>query len=692
MSLDRDNPYKGQDSYQVEDATLFFGREREAAQLTARIQGTRLTVLYAPSGAGKTSLLNARIIPALEAHGWLPVRSRPGDDPVDSLRRDTLHSLFPPLESELAALDNTMAELKLRNEDTIETLLEAFDSCPIAGAQHRRLLSPVANATAVPAESRRRVRFESAEGIMPPFEYATPYLCRVLRKTVEPIGLSDHFGALRSAGLGARRPDEDLSLTTPLGRLRSILSDSQLHSAYRAIVSWLHASPAGLRPFYENLTATYGAARSCFGLVLLLDQFEEVFTRFAGRPRATRIRQSSGASQSLDWHLREHLFDEIQKIYVSSSSSSQRKAVELPIRYVFSLREEYLARLGRLRRFVPELESSLYRLAWLSMDEAKEAIVGPITRRDYRILPSCVNAIVSGLALEEDSVEPGPLQIVCFRMWENFQKQEGAANGTSAIDERCLGGGVDELLRASFGEFLHDPGRPDTPALTPFDVLEILDILSPLITFSGTRNIVERKRLVEVENRNWANRARLLDRLEKRRIVRRERKLDGDYYEITHEFLIEPILDELTRNADYARVERALRALQARMEGSIHEALPVSLFKTLNQYRMLLRWSDAGNELMFRNAVFHHAAPEILRDWAVRYSTSHASLETLFTSSGFEGTRLLSATELRALLPKLELVDTEEKAVRVARSLIVSREELDRNTFLTIARKIGPQP
>ena len=331
MSVDRDNPYKGQDSYQVEDATLFFGREREAAQLTSRILGTRLTVLHAPSGAGKTSLLNARIIPALEAHGWLPVRSRPGDEPVDSLRRDTLHALFPPLESEVAALDNAMAELKLREEDTIETLLEAFDAVPIAGALHRQLLSPVADANTVASGTVRSVRFESSDGIMPPFTYATPYLCRVLRKTVEPIGLSDHFGALRYAGLGDRGAEENLSLTTALGKLRSILSDSQLRSAYRAIVSWLHASPAGLRPFYENLTATYGAARSCFGLVLLFDQFEEVFTRFAGRPRATRIRQLPGASPSLDWHLREHLFDEIQKLYVASSSWN-RNAVDLPIR------------------------------------------------------------------------------------------------------------------------------------------------------------------------------------------------------------------------------------------------------------------------------------------------------------------------------------------------------------------------
>jgi hypothetical protein len=92
---------------------------------------------------------------------------------------------------------------------------------------------------------------------------------------------------------------------------------------------------------------------------------------------------------------------------------------------------------------------------------------------------------------------------------------------------------------------------------------------------------------------------------------------------------------------------------------------------------------------MFRNAVFHRAAPEVVRDWAVRYSTTYPSLEALFASTGFEGSRLLSPSELRSLVPQLELVDTEDKAVRVARSLIVSRDGFDRDAFLIVTRKMG---
>lgn len=56
-------PYKGPESYQVEDSGLFHGRDAEAEQLIARILSSRFTLLHAQSGAGKTSLLNARIHP-----------------------------------------------------------------------------------------------------------------------------------------------------------------------------------------------------------------------------------------------------------------------------------------------------------------------------------------------------------------------------------------------------------------------------------------------------------------------------------------------------------------------------------------------------------------------------------------------------------------------------------------------------
>lgn len=59
-------PYRGLMPYSVEDASFLFGREVETEIVTSNLLTSRITVLYGPSGAGKTSLLNAGV----KAHLW----------------------------------------------------------------------------------------------------------------------------------------------------------------------------------------------------------------------------------------------------------------------------------------------------------------------------------------------------------------------------------------------------------------------------------------------------------------------------------------------------------------------------------------------------------------------------------------------------------------------------------------------
>ena len=79
----RTNPYIGPRSFTRQEADRFFGREREARDLLSLVIAERLVLFYAQSGAGKTSLLNTRLIPGLEANGRavLPVARVSGDLP-----------------------------------------------------------------------------------------------------------------------------------------------------------------------------------------------------------------------------------------------------------------------------------------------------------------------------------------------------------------------------------------------------------------------------------------------------------------------------------------------------------------------------------------------------------------------------------------------------------------------------------
>ncbi|WP_330466936.1 hypothetical protein OG547_17090 [Streptomyces longwoodensis] len=89
-------PYRGLAAYRQEDAGWFFGRERSTGALVDQLRAAEgtggLVMLVGASGAGKSSLLNAGLVPALRG-GALGDRARgvlhlvPGNDPVGELAR-----------------------------------------------------------------------------------------------------------------------------------------------------------------------------------------------------------------------------------------------------------------------------------------------------------------------------------------------------------------------------------------------------------------------------------------------------------------------------------------------------------------------------------------------------------------------------------------------------------------------------
>jgi pSer/pThr/pTyr-binding forkhead associated (FHA) protein len=78
------NPYVGPRPFEEEDGHNFFGRNEEIRQLTSLIISHRAVLFYAPSGAGKTSLLRAKVIPNLKERKKLqilPITRVSGDSP-----------------------------------------------------------------------------------------------------------------------------------------------------------------------------------------------------------------------------------------------------------------------------------------------------------------------------------------------------------------------------------------------------------------------------------------------------------------------------------------------------------------------------------------------------------------------------------------------------------------------------------
>jgi hypothetical protein len=96
-SVDGPCPYRGLDAFTELDATYFFGRDRLVSETLARLaeqrDGTAVVAVVGRSGAGKSSLLQAGVLPAIRAGGlrvpgartWPQLTLTPGDHPVHAL-------------------------------------------------------------------------------------------------------------------------------------------------------------------------------------------------------------------------------------------------------------------------------------------------------------------------------------------------------------------------------------------------------------------------------------------------------------------------------------------------------------------------------------------------------------------------------------------------------------------------------
>jgi hypothetical protein len=66
------NPYRGLASFDQRHAELFFGRKRLVAELLAKVEAQPVNVVMGASGAGKSSLVKAGVLPLLAAKpGWV---------------------------------------------------------------------------------------------------------------------------------------------------------------------------------------------------------------------------------------------------------------------------------------------------------------------------------------------------------------------------------------------------------------------------------------------------------------------------------------------------------------------------------------------------------------------------------------------------------------------------------------------
>ena len=120
-------PYLGLRPFEVDEADIFFGREKQTDELLRRLSQTYFLPIVGPSGCGKSSLVRAGLLASLEsgfiveAGGrWQILTMMPRDRPIEELAKAILALLPKSEESKLVALQAVPAQWSTRIDRGLE--------------------------------------------------------------------------------------------------------------------------------------------------------------------------------------------------------------------------------------------------------------------------------------------------------------------------------------------------------------------------------------------------------------------------------------------------------------------------------------------------------------------------------------------------------------------------------------------
>ena len=120
-------PYKFLDYYEIGDAEIFFGRDLEVEKLLSDVISTRLVLLFAKTGSGKTSLINAGVRPRLKQLDYETYYIRVEKDPMASAISTLQKEKVVSEESDGRPLDAILADVIEKREKPIVLFFDQFE-------------------------------------------------------------------------------------------------------------------------------------------------------------------------------------------------------------------------------------------------------------------------------------------------------------------------------------------------------------------------------------------------------------------------------------------------------------------------------------------------------------------------------------------------------------------------------------
>jgi formylglycine-generating enzyme required for sulfatase activity len=344
---------------------------------------------------------------------------------------------------------------------------------------------------------------------------------------------------------------------------------------------------------------------------------------------------------------------------------------ERDVRFIFSLREDYLARLDEARDSLPDVFANSFRLATLDRSNARVAITEPAARVSVMVEAALVDALVGGEGRQSDdqragdlveadgNVPPAVLQIVLDRLYREalppdhspdtpppsnlvltlaayyaFRHRFGEGDEAEELQgaEAILASYVNEGLAR-----LPDLKLEDGQAPLGADPKLGEAILKVMVTSQVTKEALTQTRILElldesnVVRRDDATDQKLVENtrlgLERVRLVRGFERNGIALYELAHDHLAAEVARRIGEAEMGAKLARELLRREVDNWRGARLLIRPQVLGLIDEHRNALkRLNNEELELLFRSAL---AAGVVVRYWAERAQSKSVNVEAI---------------------------------------------------------------